>query len=171
MKKYEFSNKKGSYCQVVDTIYTDGKVRTLRTEELTNFVRAYYTDKDFIKVDECEVGEFDTVPTAEEWWNGRLSMEECIWDDEVGCFYHSGRQPKYEGVIRHIGTPSWLRLPERLTQVNTSGACYVTLAPANGDFEYNIPRNWAKSKFPNMTREQFASALLQGRELWTDDWS
>lgn len=171
MKKYEFSNHNGSYCKVINTIYTDGKVRTLSTEELSNFVRAYYMDNDFEVIDECEVDEFDTVPTEEEWWNGRVSMEECIWDDEVGCNYHSGRQPKYEGVVRHIGTPSWLRLPKRLTQVNTGGACYITLAPADGDFEYKVRRNDAKAKFPNMTREQFASALLQGRELWTDDWS
>lgn len=79
--------------------------------------------------------------------------------------------------MKKYESPSpWLILVNKLgylTQVNRNGYAYISDSDLEDDLEfcYRIPVTEAKKKFPEMTRNQFASAILSGEELVTENWS
>ena len=71
---------------------------------------------------------------------------------------------------------AWLRLANKertLVQENRNGFAYISAKfwKLAGEFTYRISLTEAKKKFPNMTRNEFAAAILRGEELRTEDWS
>lgn len=70
---------------------------------------------------------------------------------------------------------SWLILSQKknfLVQVNNSGRAYISadMRKMALPFSYRISVREAKKKFPSLTRNEFAAAILAGAELTSDDW-
>lgn len=69
----------------------------------------------------------------------------------------------------------WLILVNKtgyVWQLNRNGHAYISDRDLEGlDFCYRIPVKEAKKKFPELTRNEFASAILSGEELVTENWS
>lgn len=93
------------WCGIVhNTVNIDGELLQLTWEDIAILLEQYYGEK-VTCTSKC-VGDWQdrngsddwaTIlpkPTTEEWWQGRLSIEECLIEPDDGDICQSGRQPR-----------------------------------------------------------------------------
>lgn len=99
LKMYEFHTTNGNFEDghadgyIWNVVYRDGKPTFLSEEEIKAFLESYYEMEVTLQEDNTWAN-YTWLPTVDPWWEGRVSLQEFVWDEEADAEYPSGRQPK-----------------------------------------------------------------------------